>query len=91
MREIMKQLDKDIEIVMDYMKNEAHIGFQCECGGSYYEEPPCEKYSDEWFARVKECMEAVFEGIYMYADYLKGEQTPDEEKDDEDYPDGFEF
>ena len=88
---IMEQLDADIERVMEYIRNEAHIGMESCCGGSYYEEPPCEKLSGEWYIRIEDYIRAVFEGTYMYVDYLKEKYEGKEACDDVDYPDEFEF
>lgn len=55
------------------MIRDAHEGTpdQYGWGGGVIEgEPPCEPFSDEWFARVEDILYNQFQGAYQLLDFL---------------------
>jgi hypothetical protein len=52
-----------VDTIMDYIKNQAHLGGMEECNGSPFWWDECEPMSEEWLDRVKGFIEIVVSDV----------------------------
>ena len=68
----LNMFEEDVKNAL-LMIRDAHLGTpdEEEDGEIFAGEPPCEPFSDEWFARVEEILYNQFQGGYAIADFWK--------------------